>query len=188
METLALPTTNQGAFMQNFPSTRPALDIPPDIMAAIVLAIQTLQANLQPRVQYVDPDQARALPKMGTRNSPFVDKTLGYAESNPQLCPPGLDVAKFRADRDAVLTLRGLQQPLAILLDMIEGSIKLSGADAYGAARAYYQSAKDAAKRGLPGAASIADDLSEQFADRAPRAKLPPPPVTPGAGSSSDRA
>jgi hypothetical protein len=96
-------------------------------------------------------------------------------------------VAKFRGDRDAVITLRGLQQQLVMLLDMIEGSIKLSGADAYGAARAYYQSAKAAAKRGLPGAATIADDLSEQFADRGSRAKVTPPPVAPGAGTASGR-
>ena len=61
---------------------------------------------------------------------------------------------------------------LSRIADRVDDSLLLSGSQAYAAALAYYQSVKAAAKLGQPGAAVIADDLSERFPGRPTKASL----------------
>ena len=150
-------------------SNRISLDISAEDMQAIQDAVKTLQGKLLPHLVDLGPMERRALPKMGSKTVDFVSKTLSYASSNPEFKPAFVDVDEFTRDLSAVGVLRSLQQPLAQLADMVDDSLVLSGSEAYAAALACYQAIKAAAKMNMPGAATIANDLSERFASQGVR-------------------
>jgi hypothetical protein len=147
-------------------SNRISVAIPEEDLQAIVAALGVLQQKLVPHLVDLGAEDRRALPKMGAKSVDFVDKALKYARDNPELLPGFVDVDEFARDLGAVDALRGLQRPLNQIADMVDDSVVLSGSEAYAAALSFYQAAKIAARRGHPGAAVIADDLSAQFLGR----------------------
>jgi hypothetical protein len=140
-----------------------------DEMQALLAALQGLMDKLEPLLVDLNVEERHGLPKMGTRTVEFVGKALEYARDNPEFWPAYFDVDEFARDLAAIDKLRALQRPLNHLADMVDDSLLLSGSEAYAAALSFYLSIKAAAKRGLTGAALIADDLGTQFAGRGPR-------------------
>ena len=53
-------------------------------------------------------DEHRGLQSLTSGNEPFVSKALAYAEANPQLVPPYLDVPEFRKDFNLALPLQSI--------------------------------------------------------------------------------
>jgi hypothetical protein len=149
---------------------RLSLDIPDDDLQTIQAAVQTLQDKLVPHLVNLGANEKRALPKMGSKSVDFVSKALNYASTNAQLKPAFVDIDDFSRDVSAFGLLRSLQQPMSQIADMLDDSLALSGSEAYAAALACYQSIKTAAKMNMPGAATIADDLSARFVGQGPRA------------------
>jgi hypothetical protein len=165
-ETMTAAQTNQISF-------NPSVDD----MQAFLAALQVLLDRLAPLLVDLNAEERHGLSKMGTRTVEFVGKTLQYARESPQFNPAFFDVDEFERDFAAIDKLRTLQRPIRHLADMLDDSMLLSGSEAYGAALSYYQSIKVASKRGLPGAALIAEDLGAQFVNRGPRPAAPPAPV-----------
>jgi hypothetical protein len=158
-------------------SNRISLDIPDDDMQAVVAAIAVLEQKLVPHLVDLDPEDRRALPKMGPKTVDFVSATLDYVSADSSLKPAFVDLDEFTRDLAAVGALRKLQQPLGKIADMVEDSLLLSGSEAYTAALACYQGIKSAAKLNMPGAMVAAVDLADRFPRRAGRhgATLQPP-------------
>jgi hypothetical protein len=155
-------------------SNRISLDIPPADVQAIRDAVQVLQDKLVPHLVALNTDDILQLPKMGPKTVDFVTKALDYSDKHPSLRPSFIDEAEFAKDLAAVDLLLSLQRPLDQVSAMVDSSLKLAGSEAFSAALAFYQSVKMAAKMGAPGAATIADDLSQRFPGR-PRAAAPAP-------------
>ncbi len=156
--------------------------------ADLQAAIRTLQDKLLPVLVDLNPQDRRELPKMGDKTLAFVAKALDYAQANPSLCPPYLDVAEFQKDMATVQLLQGLLRPLSQVADIVDDSLMLAGSEAYAAALVFYQSAKSAQRSAVPGAATVADDLATRFpgrsaASRAPAAAMAP--ATPAAGPAA---
>ena len=164
-------------------NNRIAFQITDADLQAVQAALQTLQAKLVPLLVNLGPDDRRQLPKMGPKTVDFVSKTLGYARSNPQYQPSFIDLEDYTIDLAAVGLLRGIQQPLAQITDMVEDTLLLSGSEALTAALTCYQAFKGAAKANAPGAATIAADLAARFpgrsAAKAPPANAPAPDTGP---------
>lgn len=144
-------------------------------LQAIRSAVSVLQTQLLPHLVDLDADARRELPKMGDKTVAFVRKAYEYAATNPTLCPPFLDLAEFGVDLGAVDTLLGLLRPLSQVTDMLDDSTLLAGSEAYAAALSYYQSVKAAARSGVPGAETIAEDLSQRFPGRPSASPAPAP-------------
>jgi hypothetical protein len=155
-----------------------SVDIPADDLQAIRAAVQTLQDKLMPHLTNLGTDEKRALTKMGSKSVDFVSKTHGYAITNPQFKPAFVDIDDFSSSVAAYSLLRSLHQPVSQLADMLDDSMALAGSEAMTAALAYYQSVKTADKMNLPGAATIAADLSERFAGQGGRAAGKTPTTT----------
>jgi hypothetical protein len=147
-------------------SNRISFAMPEEDMQAVLAALAVLQQKLVPNLIDLGVDDRRALPKMGAKSVDFVGKALKYARDNPELKPGFVDLDEFERDLSAVDALRALQRPLNKLADMVDDSVVLSGSEAYAAALSFYQATKNAARRGHPGAALIADDLAAQFLGR----------------------
>ncbi len=161
----------------NVIAKRTSFNIPDDDLQAVQAAVQTLQSRLVPHLVNIGSDEKRALAKMGSKSVDFVSKTLTYASTNPQFKPAFVDIGNFSQDVAAFGVLRSLQQPVSQLADMLDDSLALTGSDAMNAALAYYQSVKTANKLNMPGAGTIADDLSARFAGQGPRTPVKAPPA-----------
>lgn len=106
-----------------------------------------------------------------------ISKALAYAEANPQLVPPYLDVPEFRKDFNLALTLQAILQISTPLQESIADTARAAGHEAYRAALVFYQTAQQAAELNVPGADTIADDLGERFAGQG--TTTPPAPPNP---------
>lgn len=149
---------------------RISLDVPEADRQAIREAVQLLQDKLLPHLITLAPEERRELPKMGDKTVTFVHKAADYARANGSLLPSYVDLAEMDRDLQAVDDLISLQRPLAQLVAGLEDTILATGSEAYGAALAYYQAVKGAARMKVQGAEAIANDLRERFPGR-PRAR-----------------
>ena len=147
-------------------TNRISLTLPDADGTELQAALKMLQDKLMPLLVDLSPQDRRELPKMGDKTLAFVGKALDYAQANPQLCPPYLDVPEFQKDMASVQMLQSLLRPLAQAADIVDDSLMLAGSEAYAAALVFYQSGKSAARSKVLGAATIADDLGARFPGR----------------------
>ena len=126
------------------------------------------------------PEERRALPKMSSGNEPFVTKALEYAEANPGLVPPFLNVPEWRKDYNYRNALRQVLQVIRPLVESIDDTELAAGSEAYTAALKFYETTRMAADMNVAGAGSIAEDLGERFSGQGGSTPTPPPnPPTP---------
>ena len=118
---------------------------------------------------------------MGDSKQPFVTKALQYAQSFPQIAPPFINLVELGKDRSLALTLLQFTQLVKPWLQAIEDTELAVGSEAYVAALAIYQSAGQAAKANVPGAAAIYADLKTHFEQDGGGPTPPTPPPAPPA-------
>ncbi len=126
-------------------------------------ALKTAQETLKPYLVALTTEERRGLPKMSDRTTPFVEKALDYAQTNPALAPSFLNVQEFKVDLEAVYQLTELLRTVDQLSTLLNDTVLLAGSEAYEAALSFYSSVKQAAKVNVPGAKGIADDLGKRF-------------------------
>lgn len=130
---------------------------------AIYDAIAVINDKLQPILIALDANDKRNLAKIGDKSVSFVDKTIQYAETNAEFTPAFVDVAELKKDYEAFNVLNGFLRPLTQIIKNLDDTATLCGSEAIGATLAYYNSVKQAAKMGVPNAATVYDDLSQRF-------------------------
>lgn len=130
---------------------------------AVQGALTTLNSVLQNYLVALQPEERMELPKMSDGSTPFVNKALTYAESNPNLAPAYLNVPELRKDVEAVETLQDFSRTLSQLNQNLGDTIMLAGSEAYSAVLTFYHSVKQASKMNVPGAKTIYDDLKQRF-------------------------
>ena len=140
-----------------------SIEIPPAVLADIHALINQAGQLLQPYLIALTPVERRELPKMADKTLSFVSKSLQFAESNPEFAPAYLDIPALHIDVKSVQDLTSLEKPLEILASKLNDTIMVAGSEAYVAGLTYYQSTKVAAKRAVPGAMVIYDDLRVRF-------------------------
>lgn len=137
--------------------------IPAAELTEIQNHVKELHDLLAPYVISLSTEQRKKLPKMGEKNTPFVQKALEYSKSNPEFAPKLFDTREFEIDLNAVADLKSILRPLAQIFSTIDDTSMLSGSEAWLAACRYYRSVQDAAKMNEPGAKEIAEDLGKRF-------------------------
>jgi hypothetical protein len=107
-------------------------------------------------------DEKKALPRFGDKSVPFVNKALEIAQMNPDAFPRTLDIKEMKNDVDLYSQLYSILQPMRILMDKLEDTFVLAGAEAYSSALLVYKNAK-ANKNIMDGAESVLDELGRRF-------------------------
>ena len=141
---------------------RVSIVISPQDRTTINGALGTIKTTLFPYLISLSPEERQNLPKMKDRTIAFVNKTLGYAASNPEFLPPYLDVPELQKDIDAVNILNSFLVPLEQLLSGVDDTMMEAGSEAYVAALSYYNSVKQASKTNVKNAKTIYEDLKER--------------------------
>jgi hypothetical protein len=94
---------------------------------------------------------------------PFVQKCLGYCQTNPEFAPPFIDVEGLFDDMKVFEQLLPLYRVVLQLENKLSDTSMQAGAESFQSALSYYNSVKYAARMDAPGAKAIAEDLSKRF-------------------------
>lgn len=140
-----------------------SVKMPQKDMASAIEKLNELLGILKPYLVALTPDERRDLPKMSDGNAPFVDKSVHYARTNPELVPAFVNVDELEIDIKAVTDLSQLYRLAEKLCSGLSDTIMLSGSEAYVAALAFYKSVKVAANMNVQGAQPIYEDLKKRF-------------------------
>lgn len=108
-------------------------------------------------------DESKHLSKLDDARIPFADKGLFYGEQQPMVVPPFTNLAEYKKDMDFFKATRRVGAELLSLTEMVTDSRTAAGSDAYQAALSIYNSAKGAAKQGIPGTQTIVDEMGKLF-------------------------
>lgn len=117
-------------------------------------------------------DDAKHLPKLDDARIPFADKGLFYGGQQPMVVPPFTNLEEYKKDMDFFKATRRVGAELLSLTEMVTDSRTAAGSDAYQAALSIYNSAKGAAKQGVPGTQTIVDEMGKLF-ERQGKASTP---------------
>jgi hypothetical protein len=118
----------------------------------------------------LSPTQRQRFSKMGDRSMAFVKKAREYAGSVKEINSPFLTQEQLGGYIDAADRLRRLHQRMSMTVEKIFDTRLLLGAQAFDGALDIYELAKRAAKSGVPGCDSIAEELGKRWKGlRSPR-------------------
>lgn len=149
-----------------------SFNIPEADLAEIKSAIATLQEKLLPHLVKLSPDERQELLKMGDKTVAFVQKSLEYCKSNPDLVPPFVNVNELAVDFAAVETIRNIYQPMLQITNALSDTMAISGSEALSASLIFYSSVKNATRSSNQKAETIYKDLANRFPGRG-RSKKP---------------
>jgi len=107
--------------------------------------------------------EKKHLPHLDDGRIPFVEKGLFYGEQQPLVVPPYTDLGEYKKDLDFVKATRRVGAELMSLAEMVNDARIAAGSDALQAGYSIYNSAKGAAKQGVPGTQTIVDEMGKQF-------------------------
>lgn len=124
-------------------------------------------------------DERIKLPKLGAASLAFDEQCASYMATAPNLIPPFVDPAEVTKDRNLRLVLADLLRETRKLCEKLDDSLLLVGSEIWMADLSFYQTVRQAAKRDVPGADTIYDDLKERFPGVSgdPEEEEPPPPT-----------
>jgi hypothetical protein len=130
--------------------------------AEIIQAIQTIKSKL-PFLRTLTPQERRERTKMGPRTVGFDDKCIAYMQSNPEFLPRFVDPDEVEKDRDLRTQMMRFVAELDSLTQQVDDTLMIVRGEVLVADLAYYQNARNAARRGLPAAKGIVEDLQKSF-------------------------
>jgi len=140
---------------------------------AVLAAIDTIRTKL-PFLVNLSAEERRALPKMSDKTIAFDEKCASYMAAHEDLIPGFVDVGEVTKDRNLRLDLTDVFQQLEQVTEGVSDTVMLAASEAYMADLSFYQNVRQAAQRGVVGADSIYNDLSQRFPGRA-KAQTPAP-------------
>lgn len=122
--------------------------------------------ELFPDLLSLTPDEKLGGFKLGEKSLSFASKGVEFMQAQPQFTPAFVDVPEAIRDLEASNKLFAIARQLQVLADKLNDTATQAGMEAMGAVMAYYNSAKQASKQGVPGAKTIYDELSIRFPGR----------------------
>jgi hypothetical protein len=156
------------AAQSSTPSTTMATDtnvsvvITPDQKAAILAKIADLNAAMSFLIGLTD-DQRKKMLKMGDKTVGFEQKCASYMASRPDLVPSFVDVNQLSQDRAAWADVADILRALLDAYQRVDDTDMVLAHQIYLPDLSFYQNVQMAAKRNVPGAQAIYDDLKARF-------------------------
>ena len=148
-----------------------SFSIPESDLAEINAALATLEAKLQPHLVKLTPEERQDLLKMGDKTVAFVQKTLEYCQTNPDLVPSFIDLDELAIDVAAIQTIRAIYRPMSQMTNALGDTMSLSGSESFGTCLMFYNGVKNAMRSSNLKAETIYDDLSSRFPGRPKKEK-----------------
>ncbi|MDR1561871.1 MAG: hypothetical protein LBS54_02130 [Dysgonamonadaceae bacterium] len=137
--------------------------IPSEVIEELVGLVHVSREIFEEYSALILPEERRRLSGTGTKSYGFIEKACASAADNPQFLPPYLSVEKFQNDYGDVYRKRTLHQQVKLYEQQVGDSLLSSSNAAYHDALDYYNSLKDAARRNIPDAKELYDELKPYF-------------------------
>lgn len=133
-----------------------------DDLAAIHEALNALRARL-PWLLSLTTAERVALAKLGDKSVGFDEKCRTYMASKPEFLPGFVSAAEVDKDRVLRTQVQRVLADVRALADQLDDTLMVLGNELWLADLAYYQNVRAAARRGIPGAEIIYEDLRARF-------------------------
>jgi hypothetical protein len=137
--------------------------IPQEVLTQAQTKINEVAVLLAPYVIALTPAERHELSKMGEKTISFVEKAYDFAQQNPNLVLPYLDIAAFGVDFGDAHGLWTLVNSIRQLEENAGDTEMVAGSEAYQAALVFYKSVKMAAAQDVPGAKAVYEELRTRF-------------------------
>jgi hypothetical protein len=142
----------------------------PEEKETIFQAIQSARTGM-PWLLKLSNDDRKSLQMMDDGRKPFVQKSVEFALTNPDL-DPGSNLLKGAPnDIELYSFLANVENELRQLLEMVSDTKQLAGSEAYDVARFIYKKAKMNVDLNIPGSQAIVDQLGKLFKQNVATAK-----------------
>jgi hypothetical protein len=162
MERHDSPTT-QNMSTNSSTDTPLVVNLTADQKQAILAQIATLAALLDFTIGLSD-DERKAMLKMGEKTVGFDEKVSSYMASRPDLIPGYVNMDTLVQNRAARVDVADILRQVGDVWQRLSDTDLKLGNQVYKPELAFYSSAQEAAKHGVPGAQAIVDDLKTRFA------------------------
>jgi hypothetical protein len=120
-------------------------------------------------------DQRRKMLKMGDKTVGFEQKCASYMASRPDLIPSFVDMNKLGQDRAAWADVADIMHALMDVYQPVDDTEMVLAHQIYLPDLSFYQNSQMAAKRNVPGAQAIYDDLKARFPGHPHTSPVNPP-------------
>lgn len=147
-------------------SNRISEGIPAAVVAEVTLKLKECRIALEPYLLGLTEKERHDLFKMGDKTVATVQKVKSYADTNPEFIPSYMQTAEFDMDVQVVSQLSPLHNVAFQLASDMDATRMLAGSEALAEAMFYYGSVREAAKKGIPQAKPIYEDLKARFTRR----------------------
>ena len=137
--------------------------IPPDVLEQAKTKLEEVLTLLDPYMLALTAAERKGLPKMGEKTIGFVEKAHDFAQQNPNLVPPYLEMAAFGTDFSDAHGLWTLHNLALQVEEGIADTEMTAGSEAYQAALVFYHSVKLAAAQDVHGAKAVYEELETRF-------------------------
>jgi hypothetical protein len=126
---------------------------------------QLAQARtLLPFLLNLTPEERKQMFKLGDKSVGFDEKCKSYMAANTSLVPGFVSTAEQEKDRVLRLQLLDIYHEVAAFAEALDDTITVLGTEILMADLSFYQSVRQAAKRGTPvGVDAIYQDLQQRF-------------------------
>lgn len=131
-----------------------------------IAELRTLIASARSKLPFMlglTPTERRELPKLGDKTVGFDEKCRSYMSSHPEFIPPFISVDEVEKDRELRSRFLAFMPEFMMLAEHMDDTLTVLGSEILMADLAYYQNVREAARRGLPGAQQIYDDMRVRF-------------------------
>lgn len=175
--------TWNGTVNSNLPNTMPNDNrISVELLAATVNLVKAKIAEataLLPFLINLTKEERITLPKLGPASLAFDEQCASYMASEPNLVPPFVIPAEVAKDRALRVQLEDMFREAKRFCEKLDDTRMLVGSEIWMANLSFYQMVRQGAKRDVPGADTIYDDLKERFPGVAGDLEEEPPVPTP---------
>jgi hypothetical protein len=141
-------------------------EIPATDLAEIKTCFGTIRSKLKFLISLTEEERKGGM-KLGDRTLPFVEKTVDYSVTHPQFVANFIDINEWKKDYKLYKDLTGILSELRPLFQDIVDTASEVGIEALSPSLTYYGLAQEGAKKNVPGAKEIANDLGLRFPARA---------------------
>ena len=137
-------------------------EISADDLAEIKTCLRTVRSKLDFLISLTEEERLGGI-KLGDKTLPFVEKTVDYSETNPEFVANFTDTVEWKKDYKLYKDLTSILSELRPLFqDIVDTSTEV-GIEALSPSLTYYSVVKEGAKKNVPGAKEIANDLGLRF-------------------------
>jgi hypothetical protein len=141
---------------------RVSAEITDSVKAEVLAKFQEIKALL-PFLINLSTDEKRAMTSIGTERGAMDQTFHTEMAAHPDFVPSYVDPAELAKDRELRHDLLEILQAAREVTETLEDTAYAAGSDVLLAYLAFYSNAKQAAKRGVPGASTLIDNLSRFF-------------------------